>query len=365
MCGIRASNDDPIDHLGAEHNDRECETVIRNASPPMRKALIVGIDHYTGAPLLHGCVNDSMAVKAMLVRHADHSRSKNFDVAQLTATGPADLVRRNELRQAIERLFSGKGEVALLYFAGHGHIESTGGYLCSSDVKTGNDGVPLAEIMTMANLSKIQNRVIILDSCHSGVAGGGALQQSVAELSDGVTILAASTADQYATEKNGSGVFTNLLVDALGGSAANLVGDVTPSSVYAHIDQSLGSWAEQRPVFKTNVTGFVSLRKVRPVLEIAELRQISKLFPWPGFPFQLDPTYEPERHASWSIDPQGIPAPDLEHNAVFEILQKYSRAGLVVPQDAPHMWHAAMNGKTVRLTALGEHYRALASRDDI
>jgi len=41
-------------------------------------------------------------------------------------------------------------------------------------------------------------------------------------------------------------------VDALGGAAANLVGDVTPGSVYAHIDQSLGPWA-QRPVFKTNV----------------------------------------------------------------------------------------------------------------
>ena len=111
------------------------------------------------------------------------------------------------------------------YFAGHGHIESTGGYLCSSDVKTGNDGVPLAEIMIMANKSNIQNRVIILDSCHSGVAGGSALQQQVAEISDGVTILSASTAEQYATEENGAGVFTNLLVDALGGAAGNLVGD--------------------------------------------------------------------------------------------------------------------------------------------
>jgi len=35
-------------------------------------------------------------------------------------------------------------------------------------------------------------------------------------------------------------VFTGLLVDALSGGAANLVGDVTPGSVYAHIDQSLG-----------------------------------------------------------------------------------------------------------------------------
>lgn len=325
----------------------------------MRKALIVGVDFYTNVSPLYGCVNDSFAVKAMLDRHADGS--VNFGVKHLTGTGSADPVTRDDLRQAIESLFSGEGEIALLYFAGHGHIESTGGYLCSSDVKTGNDGVALAEVMTFANLSKVRNRVVILDSCHSGVAGGSALQQKVAEISDGVTILTASTADQYASEENGAGVFTNLLVDALGGAAANLVGDVTPGGVYAHVDQSLGPWA-QRPVFKTNVNRFVSLRKVQPLLELSELRRISEFFPIPGYQFQLDPTYEPERPASWSTNPQGVPPPDPDHNAVFKILQKYNRVGLLIPEGAPHMWHAAMESKSVRLTALGEHYRALAAK---
>lgn len=242
----------------------------------MRKALVVGIDYYTNVSQLHGCVNDSFAVKAMLDRHADGS--VNFGIKHLTATGASDPVERDELRQAIESLFADDGDISLFYFAGHGHIEATGGYLCSSDVKTGNDGVSLAEIMTMANQSKVKNRIIILDSCHSGVAGGSALQQQVAEISDGVTILTASTAEQYATEENGAGVFTSLLVDALGGAAANLVGDITPGGVYAHVDQSLGPWA-QRPVFKTNVKRFVSLRKVRPPLELAELRRISEFFP--------------------------------------------------------------------------------------
>jgi hypothetical protein len=325
----------------------------------MRKALVVGIDYYTHVSPLFGCVNDSFAVKTMLDRHADGS--VNFGVKHLTASGPTELCNRDELRKAIEDLFAGDGEVSILYFAGHGHIEATGGYLCSSDVKTGNDGVPLAEIMTMANQSKIQNRVIILDSCHSGVAGGNALQQKVAEISDGVSILTASTAEQYATEENGAGVFTSLLADALGGAAGNLVGDVTPGGVYSHVDQSLGPWA-QRPVFKTNVNRFVSLRKVQPPLELAELRRISEFFPAPGFQFQLDPTYEPERHESWAANPKGIPAPEPEHNAIFKLLQKYNRVGLIVPEGAPHMWHAAMESKAVRLTVLGEHYRRLADK---
>ena len=326
----------------------------------MRKALVVGIDFYENVSPLYGCVNDSFAVKAMLDRHADGS--VNFGVRHFTGTGPQDLVSRDELRRAIEELFSGDGEVSLLYFAGHGHIESTGGYLCSSEVKTGNDGVSLSEIMIMANQSRIANRVIILDSCHSGVAGGSALQQKVAEINDGVTILTASTDEQYASEENGAGVFTSLLVDALGGAAANLVGEVTPGGVYAHVDQSLGAWA-QRPVFKTNVKRFIYLRKVQPLLELAELRRISEFFPSAGYQMQLDPTYEPERHDSWATDPQGVPAPDSDHNAIFAILQKYNRVGLLVPDGAPHMWHAAMESKKVRLTALGEHYRRLAAKN--
>lgn len=325
----------------------------------MRKALIVGIDYYSDVSLLYGCVNDSFSVRSMLERHVDGS--VNFGVRHITGTGPQDPVPRDELRSAIEELFAGDGEVSLLYFAGHGHIEATGGYLCSSDVKTGNDGLSLAEIMTMANKSRIANRIVILDSCHSGVAGGSALQHNVAEISDGVTILTASTDEQYATEENGAGVFTTLLVDALGGAAANLVGEVTPGGVYAHVDQSLGPWA-QRPVFKTNVKRFVSLRKVRPPIELAELRRISEFFPSAGHQIQLDPTYEPERHEMRADNPQDIPAPDPEHNAVFAILQKYNRVGLLVPEGAPHMWHAAMNSKTVRLTALGEHYRGLAAK---
>jgi hypothetical protein len=321
----------------------------------MRKALIVGIDYYANTSSLHGCVHDSFAVKAMLERHADGS--PNFDVKHLTATGPSGPIERQILRQAIKELFVGDGEISLLYFAGHGHIEATGGYLCSSDVTTGDDGIPLAEIMTMANKSRIQNRIIILDSCHSGIAGGNALQHHVAEISDGVTILTASTAEQYAAEKNGAGVFTALLVDALGGAAANLVGDITPGGVYAHVDQSLGSWA-QRPVFKTNVKRFVSLRKIQPPLELAELRRIAEFFPTSGFQFQLNPTYEPERHGS----EQNIPPPNPEHNAIFKILQKYNRNGLVEPEGAPHLYHAAMESKTVRLTALGEHYRRLAEK---
>jgi caspase domain-containing protein len=225
----------------------------------MRKALVVGIDHYANLPGLHGCVNDAQAVKRVLERHGDGC--VNFGVVMLAATGPSSSLSRGNLKDRIDELFRDDSDIALLYFAGHGHIEATGGYICASDSARGDDGVSLGEVLALANGSKAKNKVIVLDSCFSGIAGTPA-GQSAAQLNEGLTILTASTKEQYASEENNSGVFTSLFVDAVGGAAGNLLGDVTPGSVYAHIDQSLGPW-RQRPVFKTNVKAFVSLRKVR------------------------------------------------------------------------------------------------------
>lgn len=264
------------------------------------------------------------------------------------------------MKERIRALFAGDSDASLLYFAGHGYVESTGGYICPSDCRTGDDGVPLSEIVTLANQSSVKDKIIILDSCHSGIVGNRPDETQVAELKDGLTILTASTAEQYASEENCSGVFTNLLVDALGGAAANLMGDITPGSVYAHIDRSLGPWA-QRPVFKTNVKRFISLRRVQPPIALVELQQISELFPKPGYKFHLDSTFEPER-SEYEPSDSTIPAPDFRNTKTFALLQKYNRLNLLVPEGASHMWHAAMQSKSVRLTPLGEHYRRLAEK---
>lgn len=325
----------------------------------MRKALVVGIDHYEHLSALHGCVTDAYNVRSVLERHFDGSI--NFQVRMLVGTGPADIAERDELRDAVQELFSADEEIALLYFAGHGHLDATGGFLCAGDTRRGDDGVSLAEVMAFARASAVRNKIIILDSCHSGIAGLRSGTSAVAELSEGMTILTASTADQYAAGTVDGGTFTTLLVDALNGAAGNLTGDITPGSVYAHIDQSLGVWEKQRPIFRTNVKNFVSLRKVQAPIGVDELRQLVRLFPEPGFTLPLDPTYEPER--SEASDDVALPEPIYEHTRDFAVLQKYNRVGLLKPEGAAHMWHAAMQSKSCKLTVLGEHYRRLVERN--
>ncbi|CAM1339204.1 caspase family protein [Tenacibaculum aestuarii] len=317
----------------------------------IRKALIVGVDFYEKAPQLYGCVNDAHSIEAVLERDSDGT--KNFQTKLITVNGPDSKLTRKDLKDNIKELFHGNPSAALFYFAGHGgYDKTTGGYLLTSESEHGDSGVPMSELLNIAHESKAQNKIIILDCCHAGAAGEFSINQDLTMLSDGMTILTATSADQYAKEKNGTGVFTNLLVDALYGSAANLLGQVTLGSAYAHIDQGIGDWG-QRPIFRTNVKKFMPLRVANAPIPLSDLKMLTNLFPKKGEDYQLDPTYEPERN---SEQKSLYPDPIEENTLKFEILQKYNRVNLVVPVDAPHMWHAAMCSKSCKLTALGERY---------
>lgn len=328
-----------------------------------RKALIVGIDHYETLEALSGCVKDASTVAKVLARHADGKG--NFVTPNLmVAKDRYKLITKNALRKAIIALFNDDPDIALFYFAGHGYADEGDGFLCASDSEDGSDGITMSSIMGFARASKAKNKIIILDSCHGGLIGNDRIGTGVAQIDDGMTLLTASTEKQYAYEGgNGApGVFTNLMVDALEGAAANLVGDITPGSVYAHIDQSLGPWGGQRPVFKTNVKSFVSLRKANPPIKLEDLQQLKTLFPDPDKALPLDPTYEPERSQEQREDPT-IPPPDPIKNATFKTLQNLVKVNLVRPVGEEHMWHAAMNSKACELTVLGKHYWKLVADD--
>lgn len=319
----------------------------------MRKALVVGVDYYHSKSVsnLFGCVNDAYSVKNTLERHGDGTL--NFDVNLLIATGEDSQITRRELKDNVQELFKDDCDIALFYFSGHGYIESTGGYLITSECSDGDDGFSLGDLLTIANSSSARSKIIVLDSCHSGIAGTVPEIGTQALLSEGVTILTASSDTQYAMEKNGSGVFTSLFVDALNGGASNLIGDITPGSIYAHIDQSLGPW-EQRPIFKTNVRNFTTLRKVQPPISLSDLKKIIELFPEPSTEFDLDPSFEPDS-----------PKPDDNNMEKFSLLQKYNKINLVVPVGEDHMYYSAMNSKSCKLTVLGVHYWNLVTNNRI
>ena len=322
----------------------------------MRKALCVGIDSYKNVSDLYGCVNDANGVKSALERNGDGTL--NFSTKIMCATSDASYITRGMLKDAIQELFEDESEIAVFYYAGHGAYDALGGYLCTSEVSRADEGLSLNDVMGIVARSKAQNKVIILDSCHSGFAASYSEMPNYSLLHSGTTILAACDEKQYSSEENGNGVFTNLLIEALYGGAMNLLGEVSPGSIYSYIDRSLGGW-EQRPVFKANIKTFVSLRKNSPPIPITELRRIVEFFPTPFDEFALDPTYEPDKHEA---DTKEV---NKEHQAIFEILQRYVKLNLVVPVGEEHMYYAAIRRKSCKLTAQGQHYWRLVNKETI
>lgn len=322
----------------------------------MRKALCIGIDSYQSIPDLHGCVNDANSVKAALERNGDGTL--NFEVKLMCSTSEKSYLTRGSVKDAIEELFKSDSEIALLYYSGHGSIDEFGGYLCTSEVLRPDDGLSLNDVMGIVANSKAQNKIIILDSCFSGTVSNLSQMPNYALLHEGTTILAACGEKEYATEENGHGVFTSLFVEALYGGAMNLLGEVSPGSIYSYIDRSLGAW-EQRPVFKANIKTFVSLRKNAPPIPIVDLRTITKLFSTPYEEYGLDPTYEPDKHEA---DTKEI---NKEHEQIFRILQQFVKLNLVIPVGEEHMYYAAIHRKSCKLTAQGQHYWSLVNKNTI
>jgi hypothetical protein len=311
----------------------------------MRKALVIGVDNYPSSPL-RGCVNDAAAIAGVLEANGDGS--PNFDVRLITS--PSNMVDRASLRKSIQELFASKCDAALFYFSGHGLIKSTGGFLVTTDYAQYDEGVSMDELLSYANQSPAQDKIIILDCCHSGAAGTPIMNENnMSQLKEGLSVLTASRDSESALEINGRGVFTSLVVDGLNGGAADLRGHVTPGSIYAYVDQALGPW-DQRPIFKTNVTRFTSLRSITPRVPLEKLRKITEYFKTPSDEFQLDPSYE------FTSD-----APNDEHVKIFQDLQKFFSVGLVVPVGEEFMYFAAMNSKSCRLTASGYQYWRLVN----
>lgn len=318
----------------------------------MKKALIVGLNKYPKGSELKWCDNDATAIKNLIETNGDGS--PNFDVRQIISE-----CEKEELRLSIEELFSDEADVALLYFSGHG-AEDDGGYLVTTDFDSRLLGVRMTDVLEMANKSRCKNKVIILDCCFAAKMGESLLLKNNSILGDGVTIMAASRSWQTSKEDSSAqhGVFTNLLLQGLKGGAADIRGNITPASLYAFVDQSLDAW-EQRPVFKTNISQFLPVRTINAKVPKEKLRMISRYFPNPSDEYKLDPSYEFTNTPNYKNEPIE-PYAEKEKIAIFKDLQLYESVGLVEPVDTEHMYFAAMQNKSCKLTALGLHYWRLS-----
>jgi hypothetical protein len=309
----------------------------------MKRALLVGIDDYVELPALNGCVNDVNALLPLLARNEDNS--VNFNCMSLTSP-----TRRN-LLSAIDSLLAPGADVALFYFAGHGKSVKGDVLLMTHDAES-KDGISVAQILDKVTESPLREIILILDCCFAGRAEKiPPFGEGLSLLRIGTSMLTATRDDQMAVETpERRGLFSTHLCGALDGGAADVLGFVSMAGVYAYLSESFGAW-HQRPTFKANVDRLHIMRGCAPEVPLRELRRLPEFFPSPDYEFPLNPSYEPD------AEPR-----NSEHEAIFYILQRYRAAKLVEPVGAEHMYFAALQSKSCRLTPLGKHYWQMADR---
>ncbi|WP_219007788.1 caspase family protein [Aquimarina litoralis] len=321
----------------------------------MRRALIVGINHYKGGPL-DGCINDAKNMYEVLNRHDDGNI--NFDCKLIVSKDESQEKRITvtRLKKEIFNLFHQEAEIAVLYFSGHGASTEIGNYLVTQDVKKYQEGVSLEEVITLANSSKVNEVIIILDCCYGGSLGNlREIGGRKALLREGVSILTASRDTQFSFERNDSdqGLFTSIIYDALEGGAADILGNVNVSGLYNYVDQLLNSW-EQRPIFKSHVSKMVSLRKCTPKIKLETLKKITNYFPGKNYKFPLNPTFDKDLDSS-----------NKDNQDIMKDLREYYRLELLVPIGEEYMYHAAENSKPCQLTKKGKYFWEMVKNNRI
>jgi len=330
-----------------------------------RDALVVGINTYRYLQALQSPAHDAEAIAQVLQTYGEFRVQRLPEIVQSEQPhiGKTTPVTLRTLETALVNLFKPKGRniphTALFYFSGHGIQKDAGiqeGYLAVSDAQpdAGFYGLSLFWLRRLLQESPVRQRIVILDCCHSGELGNPPsinLQSERSPLTllrENVTIMAASLSTQVSLESGGHGLFSQALIDALNGGAADHFGEISTASIYAYVDRRFGAW-QQRPVYKAHSSKMNVLRKVQPLIATADLLQIKELFSSPDYKYPMDPEYEPEDEHGNKHEPV--------NEAKFEItrlFKKYRDAGLLKSSDSTlQLYWVARTSSTVELTPKG------------
>lgn len=330
----------------------------------MKRALLVGIDHYPTVGSLSGCVADATALAEVLKTHADGS--PNFSTELITGGPGIEDVTRDALRDALSRLFNNARDTDLLfYFAGHGGQTLWGADLVTQDATANSLGVSMNDLMTLANDSPARSVTLILDCCFAGDLGNlpGIQSSAVADpfrlnktvLRENVTVLAASRPTEASAEVAGHGAFTRVVLDGLEGGATDHLGNVTSLGLYAYVSPAFDAW-QQRPLLKAHVTEPPVLRVGPPWIEPALLRKLPEHFPTADARVKLTPAHEGEGRP---LPPGQLGTPEQQQ---FDYFGRLRNANLVTTDNRRDHYWVAMEGGDVYLTPLGRYFWQRAKR---
>lgn len=301
-----------------------------------KKALLIGNDKYDHVTNLRGCENDVLMMEEVLQCH--EKGDPNFSIATL-------LNATNEgIQTEISLLLEREATLALLFFSGHGNVTEEGGFICGRNVSKENPGVSMGWIIDQVNQSSIQEITIILDCCYAGEIANEQTEGTIfTRLRKGVTILAATSENDTATEFLRKGVFSTILYNGLKGAAKDVLGHVTAVSLYNNAESLLSPW-QQRPIFKSFVKKISPLRYCLPTVKKRVLRQMVTK---PYFPSSNDIILLNRKMLQSGTK--------LNEDDFLFVLGSFEKAGLLECPDRRTLLQAIMEEKNCFLSPYGKH----------
>lgn len=188
-----------------------------------RSALIIGVDNYQYVNKLAGAINDSEAIN-------DKLSVLGFECKTFPDLSSDEII---DMRGTFSEMLQ-TSDVGLFYFAGHGvEISNQNFLICSNttiDENLSNENLiaslkrnslPMNEVIEILEYSKVPVKIIILDVCRSPIKESSTrgmdriptLAPVVAY--NGTIICFATSPGQVAKEKNGHGVYTEVLLSLI------------------------------------------------------------------------------------------------------------------------------------------------------
>jgi len=230
---------------------------------PKKYALLIGINRYHESlgPLKYA-VNDCKRLADVLTRGTDGFAPEN--VLLVTDDQPED--RRPTYANIHSWLASWLSQpkdddTVLVYFCGHGHDMGGKCYLAPGDATLQTmhvTGIPVAYVQDLLGRCKAQQKLLVLDACHSGAgrdvaAMSGSMLDQIAA-GKGIYTITACDADELSHEwdEKKQGVFSYYLAEALSGACPpDAQGRITAESLYEWVYDRVRSWAAKKRCAQT------------------------------------------------------------------------------------------------------------------
>ena len=227
-------------------------------SKPNIYIISIGINEYKNQKYnLNYCVND-MNSFTDTIKLISQKIFENVWIRKISNDQATKLNVINALEE-VSKLAKPE-DVFIFYYAGHGialnNNVATTFFLVTQSVTQMtdlnnciNNGISDIEIKNLFKKIKANKQISFIDACNSGAMAeqfsirGAAEENAIAKLSrsTGSAIFASTTSDQYATEftQIGHGVFTFVLLNALGGKASLDNCQITAATLKGFIDEEV------------------------------------------------------------------------------------------------------------------------------